>query len=272
MRIGADLNWPRISVVMPSFNQARYLGEALQSVVGQGYPNLELIVIDGGSTDGSVEVIKRYEEHIAYWVSEPDGGQTRGLIKGFERATGEIQGWLNSDDLFETGVLFDVADYLGAHPDTDAVFGDALWIDAEGRVLRPQREIPFNRFIWTYTYNYIPCVSMYWRKGIYEKVGGLDPEFDLAMDADLWIRFADIGRIGHVRRIWSRLRFYPEQKNCRLRDRSDLEHLRIRSRYWGTERPSLLGARRLVAQSCRICWRLLTGCYSPGYRRYLERT
>jgi len=265
------MNWSKISVVVPSFNQAKFIEETLRSVIEQNYPNLELIVIDGGSTDGSVAVIKKYEKYITYWVSEPDGGQTKGLIKGFYHATGNIQCWLNSDDLLEKGALASVAHYFQSHPNIDAVFGNTLWIDEAGQPLREQREIPFNRFIWMYTYNYIPGMSMFWRKDIYDKVGGLNPEFDLSMDADLWIRFAEVGRIAHVRETWSQMRFYPEQKNRRLRDRSDAEDIRIRARYWGTTQPPLYAVKKAIAQSWRTMWKLATGCYSLGYRRYMER-
>jgi glycosyltransferase involved in cell wall biosynthesis len=264
--------WPRISVVVCSFNQARYLAECLDSVLTQGYPNVELIVIDGGSTDGSVQILEAYSERLSYWVSEPDGGQTNGLIKGFARATGEIQCWLNSDDLQEPHALFEAADCFLRDPRVDAVFGNATWIDADGRFLRAQREIPFNRFLWMYTHNYIPGMSMYWRKSIYDRVGGLDPGFDLAMDADLFIRFADAGaRIVHVDRNWSRIRFYAEQKNLRLRDRSDQEDLRIRRRYWGTETPRFYGIKRTAARAIRVAWRLASGCYSWGYRVEMSR-
>lgn len=266
------MNWPKISVVIPSYNQERFIEQTLLSVIDQGYPNLELIVIDGGSTDRSVEIIRKHQDHISYWVSEPDGGQTNGLIKGFSRSTSEIQCWVNSDDLHENYTLFEVATYFRDHPDTDAVYGNALWIDVNGEPLREQREIPFNRFIWLYTYNYIPCISMFWRRKIYEKVGGLDPEYDLAMDADLWIRFSDAGRIDHVNRIWSRQRFYPDQKNRRLRERSDEEELRIRTRYWGTAHPRYYGVKRLAAHSLRVAWKCMTGCYPLGYSRYIQDT
>lgn len=266
------MDLPKISVVVPSYNQAKFLKESLQSIIEQNYPNLELIVIDGGSTDGSVEVIKTYEKYITYWVSEPDGGQTKGLIKGFNHATGDIQCWLNSDDLLVKGTLAYVALYFKLNPHIDAVFGNALWIDAENQPLREQREIPFNRFIWMYTYNYIPGMSMFWRKYIYERVGGLNPEFDLAMDADLWIRFAEVGKIAHVPEIWSHMRFYPEQKNRRLRDKSDAEDLRIRERYWGTTQPSFYNLKKAIAYTWRIVWKLLTGCYSLNYKRYMEQT
>ncbi|HJQ94455.1 MAG TPA: glycosyltransferase, partial [Acidimicrobiia bacterium] len=108
---------PSISVVTPSFNQGRFLPETMESIHGQGYPRLEHIVIDGGSSDESVSVIKRYEGQLAYWVSEPDQGQTDALIKGFARSTGDIQCWLNSDDLFEPETLGEVGAYFDRHPE-----------------------------------------------------------------------------------------------------------------------------------------------------------
>lgn len=260
------MNWPKFSVIVPSYNQATFIEETLRSVIDQNYPNLELIVIDGGSTDGSVDIIKKYETHITYWVSEPDGGQTPGLIKGFNKSTGDIQCWLNSDDLLQPGSLKEVAEFFVSHPDIDVVYGDALWIDSESKTLSIQREIPFNRFLWMHTYNYVTSMSTFWRKQVYDKVGGLDPSYNLAMDADLVIRFADVVKLSHVSRVWSCMRYYAEQKNRRFRDASDKEDLRIRVRYWGTEKPFLLGAKKRLAQAIRVSWKLVTGCYSLKYR------
>jgi len=263
---------PIISVVVPSFNQAEYLEQTLRSILDQNYLELELIVIDGGSADGSVDIIRKYERHLKFWCSEPDGGQTQGIIKGFLHATGEIICFLNSDDLFEPRTLHEVGLYFRQHPDVDAVYGDSLWIDAGGHVLRRQKEIPFNRFIWLYTYNYIPGMSMFWRRKIYDRVGGFNPAFQLAFDADLWIRFSDNGTIKHVARQWSRMRFYPEQKNRRLREQSDREDTLIRSRYWeGQVKPSTYYLRRKIASALRIAWKLISGCYGLSYRRYMEK-
>ncbi|MGD0830833.1 MAG: glycosyltransferase family 2 protein [Terracidiphilus sp.] len=263
---------PKITVVVPSFNQAKYLELTLRSILDQNYPELELIVIDGGSKDESPDIIRKYEQHLKFWCSEPDGGQTQGIMKGFAHATGEILCFLNSDDLFESGALREVGEYFAAHPGVDAVFGDTLWIDTEGNALRKQKEIPFNRSLWLYTYNYIPGMSMFWRRTIYDRAGGFNPALQLAFDADLWIRFSDHGSIKHVARQWSRMRFYPEQKNRRLRDQSDREDLQIRARYWKNQKaPRTLYLRRKAAICIRFVWRLFTGCYSWGYRRFLEK-
>jgi glycosyltransferase involved in cell wall biosynthesis len=262
---------PRISVVVPSFNQARYLELTLQSILDQDYPNLELIVIDGGSKDESVDIIRKYQQYTKFWCSEPDGGQTQGIIKGFTRATGDILCFLNSEYLFEQGVLREVGEYFNKHVDVDAVYGNSLWIDAEGNPLRLQKEIPFNRFIWLNTYNYIPGMSMFWRRTIYDQAGGLNPAFQLAFDADLWIRFSDCGTIKHLARLWSRQRFYPEQKNRILRAKSDQEDMLIRARYWKNHvMPPTYYLRRKIAFCIRVMWKLLTGCYTLRYRRYME--
>src|SRR5882757_342896 len=114
---------PRISIITPSYNQAAYIEQTICSVLGQGYSNLEYIIIDGGSTDGSVDIIRKYENRLAYWVSEKDRGQTHAINKGLERATGEIIGYLNSDDYYLDGALAGIADVFGRHPDLDLLHG-----------------------------------------------------------------------------------------------------------------------------------------------------
>ncbi len=252
---------PKISVITPSFNQAPFLEETLLSVVRQEYPNLEFIVIDGGSSDCSVDLIRKYENKIDYWVSEPDGGHTFGLVKGFARATGEILCWLNSDDVFEPGALLEVGQYFAAHPEEQAVYGDALWIDIHGRVIRSKKEHSFSRFIWMYDYNYIPQPSTFWKREIYDAVGGLDTSFRLAFDADLWIRFADVASLRHVPRVWSRMRLYREQRNQKFREISNREDEAMRRRYCGQESMVSRKAKNVIAKALRVAWKATTGCY-----------
>ncbi|NVO00781.1 MAG: glycosyltransferase, partial [Geobacteraceae bacterium] len=126
---------PKITIVTPSYNQGRFLEKTILSVLDQGYPNLEYIVIDGGSTDESVEIIKKYADRLTYWVSEPDRGQSHAINKGFERATGEIFGWLNSDDWYHPGALQAVAEAFAANPDVGAVVGAGEMVDEEGKQL-----------------------------------------------------------------------------------------------------------------------------------------
>jgi glycosyltransferase involved in cell wall biosynthesis len=261
-----------ISVVIPSFNQAAFIADALSSVLHQQHPSVETIVIDGGSTDGSVDIIRQFEAGLTHWVSEPDQGQTDALIKGFALSSGDIQCWLNSDDLFTADTFAAVARGFADNPDVDVIFGDSEWIDVNGTCLKHQREMPFNRFIWLNTYNYLPGMSVFWRREMFQKVGGLDPRFQLAMDSDLWIRFADAGaRFMHVRRVWSRMRFYAAQKNQRLRHISNEEDRWIRSRYYGDEGAMARMARRATAKTARVAIRTLTGCYTFSSMRDLRR-
>jgi glycosyltransferase involved in cell wall biosynthesis len=253
---------PQITIVTCSFNQGRFLEKTILSVLGQNYPELEYIIIDGGSTDNSVNIIKKYADKIAYWVSEKDRGQTHALIKGFSRATGEIQSWLCSDDILEPGALREVAEFLAKHPNVRWLYGDACWIDAEDRFIKWKREISFIPFIWLYDHNYIPQPATFWKQDLYKEVGGLDESFKLAMDGDLFWRFSRIARPVHVRKLWARMRSYPQQRNKSLRAESDAEDMRIRAKYLGRTPKALeLAGKFVIAKSLRIAHKLFTGCY-----------
>ena len=251
----------KISVITCSYNQGEFLERTIKSVLDQDYPNLEYIVIDGGSDDNSVDIIKKYEDRLAYWVSEPDEGQTHALIKGFNRATGDIMCWLNSDDLFEPHTLKEVNEFFQNHRSAEVVYGNATWIDKQDRVVKKKKEIAFNKFILLFAYNYIPQPSTFWRKGIYKRVGGLDPDFDLAMDADLWFRFSDVSKIHHSRRLWSKMRLYPEQKNLRLRAESNVEGEILVNRYYPDRSWIVDALFKTIAWTWRISLRLVGGCY-----------
>lgn len=257
---------PKISIVTCSYQQGRYLDATLRSVLDQAYENLEYIVIDGGSRDQSAAVIQAHAAQLAYWVSEPDRGQTDALIKGFARATGEIEGWLCSDDLLLPGALRRVARFFADHPRVDAVYGDSLWIDAAGAYIRPKREMGFNRFVLLFDHNYIAQPSMFWRRSLYERVQGLDPSFNLAMDADLWERFSRHTRIAHLPAYLSCMRYYPEQKTRALRPQGRFEDQVIRARSMLGALPALRPVLHLLARARRIAGKGLMGGYwgRPG--------
>ncbi|HEY4374003.1 MAG TPA: glycosyltransferase family 2 protein [Burkholderiales bacterium] len=257
---------PKFSIVTCSYQQGRYLDATLRSVLDQGYPDLEYIVIDGGSKDESVDVIRTHEERLAYWVSEPDRGQTDALIKGFNRAGGEICGWLCSDDLLLPGALQRVANFFDTHPDVAAVYGDALWIDAAGAYIRPKREMGFSRFVFLFDHNYIAQPSMFWRRDLYERVRGLDRDYNLAMDADLWERFSRHTRIAHLPEYLSCMRYYPEQKTRAMRPQGRVEDARIRSRSALARLPGATPVLRHLARAQRVLAKGLAGGYwgTPG--------
>ncbi|HET8654362.1 MAG TPA: glycosyltransferase [Longimicrobiaceae bacterium] len=181
---------PRISVVTPSFNQAGYLEHTLRSVLDQRYENLEYVVVDGGSTDGSVEILERYADRLAWWVSEPDGGHTDALNKGFAHTTGEIMAWLNSDDLHLPWTFQVVAEIFTRFPQVEWIVGVASAWDSRGRLMSAT---PYRKNIHDYLfgdYAWIQQESVFWRRRLWERAGGaLDPAYALAADGELWSRF-----------------------------------------------------------------------------------
>ena len=197
--------YPKISVVTPVYNQAKYLEQTILSVVNQEYPNLEYIIIDGGSTDGTADIIRKYANQFEIgdlklenfiWISEPDKGMYDAIQKGFERSTGEIMCWLNSDDVFFDKCLFAIADVFMHHPEVEWFSGKSASIDTKGMITGVDdiEQIRFtkydfylNRAFW------IPQSSTVWRRSIWEKIGGsLDTNLRLAGDFDLWLRFINV--------------------------------------------------------------------------------
>ncbi|MDH5339633.1 MAG: glycosyltransferase [Rubrivivax sp.] len=250
---------PRISIVTCSYEQGRFLDATLRSVLNQDYPDLEYIVMDGGSRDGSADVIRQHADRLSYWVSEPDGGQSDALSRGFARATGDIMGWLCSDDLLLPGALMSVGRFFARHPEVNVVYGDAVWIDEHGRPIRAKKEMGFNRFVFLFDHNYLPQPSVFWRRSVYERVGGLDRNFDLAMDSDLWERLSRVTRMVHIPGYWSCMRHYAAQKTQAQRPRGRREDETIRARA-GRHR-ALAWALRPCARTVRIMTRIALGCY-----------
>jgi len=185
-------DYPRISIVVPSYNQGCFIGDTLESIVSQQYPNLELIIIDGGSSDETVAIIREYAEHIEWWVSEPDNGQANAINKGMSRATGEILAWLNSDDCLMPGALFRVADQFIAAADTDVVYGHRVLINEAGQDVGKWILPGHRKFILTYA-DFIPQETMFWRTTLWHKVGSsVNESFRFALDWELIRRFLGV--------------------------------------------------------------------------------
>lgn len=207
--------YPRISIVTPSFNQGKYLEKTILSVLEQGYPNLEYIIIDGGSSDESVEIIKKYADRLAYWVSEPDRGQSHAINKGFERATGEIVAWINSDDYYEPNAFKAVAEYFLMHPAVRIVMGDCNLVDERGAcfarlVNRERGTLELKRY---WVENSIPTQpAIFFKRDLLEECGLLDESLHYSMDYDLWMRFARENTFSHCESTLANYRFHPEAK------------------------------------------------------------
>ncbi|MDH3944161.1 MAG: glycosyltransferase [Anaerolineae bacterium] len=225
---------PLISIVTPSFNQASFLEATILSVLEQDYPNVEYIIIDGGSQDGSREIIQKYAHKLAYWVSEPDKGQTDAVNKGFARANGQILAWLNSDDLYYPQAVSEAVAYLQAHPQTGMVYGQADYIDSHGQVIGrfPAAQTDYRRLRRGYVH--IPQQAAFWRAELWNQVGPLDTSYYFAMDYDLWLRFSQRSELHHHPRLWAGFRLHGESKTISEDDRCWPEMVRIHRRDGGS--------------------------------------
>jgi glycosyltransferase involved in cell wall biosynthesis len=201
-----------VSIITPSFNQASYLQQTIRSVLEQDYPRIEYIVIDGASTDGSIDVIRKYESKLAYCVSEKDSGQAEAINKGILRATGDIIAWLNSDDYYLPRTVSAVVKVFDEIPDVDLVYGDMLAVDEHGRTINQlkYRQLTLQDLL---CFQIIGQPAVFMRRSALLASGLLEPSFHFMLDHHLWIRIAQHGKILHVPQIWSAARYHPEAKN-----------------------------------------------------------
>lgn len=213
----ADHKLPKITVITPSFNQGQFIEETIQSVVNQNYPNLEYWVIDGGSSDETVEVLKRYEGKLQ-WVSEPDQGQADAINKGLKKATGEIVAYLNSDDVMVPGTLRVVGEYFSEHPNAQWLTGDYSVIDEHGKQLhsfvtsykRMLRKRP--NFSLLAIANFISQPSTYWRRELIKEVGFFDTSLHYCLDYDYWLRIITRYQLHTLKQQLSLFRIHTNSK------------------------------------------------------------
>jgi len=221
-----DPSWPKISVVTPSYNQAEFLERTILSVLNQNYPNLEYIIIDGGSTDGSVEIIKKYEKYLAYWVSEPDRGQAHALNKGFEKATGDLVGWQNSDDIYLPGAFFKVAEIYEKKPDYDVYFGNVYFIDENDEIIRDLRFVKFSPFSLIYEGTVLANQSSFISRKVFNKYGYLNENYKFAMDYEFWMRIRK-GKFLFVSEFLGCFRLHDSAKTFNISHVGAEEHINI---------------------------------------------
>jgi glycosyltransferase involved in cell wall biosynthesis len=208
-------HWLSISVVIPSYNQVAFLERTIESLLSQAYPNLEIFVVDGGSTDGSREIIERYSRYFRWWCSEPDRGQAHALNKGFHRSSGEVMGWLNSDDRLAPGALHRISEFLSNHPGVNAVYGHRILIDENDMEVGRWTLPPHDSRVLTWA-DYVPQETLFWRRRLWDEVGGkIDESLDFALDWDLLLRFRETGaKIVRLPHFLGLFRVHAGQKTC----------------------------------------------------------
>lgn len=237
-----------VSIITPSYNQAPYLEQTIQSVLEQDYPRMEYIVIDGDSTDRSAEIIRKYADHLAYWISEKDSGQAEAINKGFGRANGEILGWLNSDDTYLPGTISAVVKCFEENPDALMVYGDMLAVDRNGQTLNvlKYRQLSLEDLL---CFQIIGQPSVFFRRAALEKAGRLETTFHFMLDHHLWIRLGQQGRILHVSQVWSAARYHPQAKNRARAAEFGGEAFRVLE--WAKSQPGLREALSRVERRAR---------------------
>lgn len=241
---------PLVSIVTPSFNQAAYLEAAMASVLEQDYMPIEYIVIDGASTDRTTELVKRHAKKLAYWVSEADRGQTDAINKGFAKAKGTYFAWLNADDRLKPQAVREAVTFLEAHPEVGMVYGDADYIDSQGRTIGRFPAAQTDLAGLRRGYVHIPQQAALWRADLWRQVAPLDAAFTFAMDYDLWVRLARISKLQYLPRPWAEFRLHADSKTIQNDQRAWDEMLKVHWREGGSVFSIIVAKywlRRLVA-------------------------
>jgi glycosyltransferase involved in cell wall biosynthesis len=233
-RMPDDSLWPRISIVTPSLNQGQFIEETIRSILLQGYPNLEYIIIDGGSSDGSVETIIKYEKWLTYWISEPDRGQSHAIKKGFFKATGDILGWLNSDDIYKINALKQVCITYKSNQG-NIIAGNVINFDneIEKETIIYQSDVTLENLVkfWESKYSWHQP-GIFFPRSIYEMGGGIDETLRFYMDHDLFCRLLQYCKVIYIEDIVACFRLHGASKTCSIFDYMLEELSLVSKRYW----------------------------------------
>lgn len=248
---------------MPSYNQVQFIERSILSVLYQSYKNFELIIIDGGSTDGTIDIIRKYEKDIAYWVSENDYGQSDALNKGFAKCTGDIYGWLNSDDIYLAGAFEHAVTAFSLNSDKSVVFGDWLSIDGDDEVIDYNHAFDFNLNHFVYEGFHLSSQSLFWRSRVHAEFSGFDVSLYNTMDYQMILEFSiKQGQNSFYRTpyVLGAFRRYEGQKTSGVNPRVKNEHQRIAERYGFSDKFELIGRlKRVPYRFRRAYWYIKRG-------------
>jgi len=247
---------PLVTIVTPSFNQGPFIEQTIESVLSQDYPHVEYLVMDGGSTDETLDVLRRYEGRLV-WVSEPDRGQSDAINKGFRRARGEIIAWLNSDDVYLPGIISESVAYLQAHPEVDLVYGDIQFIDGQGEVIEKEvRSKPFSLTMLLTEFSTLHQQTAFFRRDLLDRIGYLDESLHYFMDIELWVRIALRGQGAYLPGVRAQSRLHDVSKSISQQERFWAERRRVLDQLY--TQPDLPGealrARREAYAHCELYW------------------
>jgi glycosyltransferase involved in cell wall biosynthesis len=248
-----------VSIITPSFNQSPFLERTIRSVLEQDYRDIEYFVVDGGSTDGSLDIIHQYANRFAWWVSEKDKGQSEAINKGFAHAQGEIVAWLNSDDYYLPGTISAAVKEFERHPQALMIYGNMLAVDENDRAINTLKYRQLS-LVDLLCFQIIGQPAVFMRRTALEKAGGLDVTLHCLLDHQLWIRIAEQGEIVHVNETWSAARYHAGAKNRARAAEFGREAFRILD--WASMEPGLAptlarARRRALASAQRVDARYL---------------
>ena len=265
--LSKDRNYPKISIITPSYNQAQFLERTILSVLNQKYPNLEYIIIDGGSTDGSVEIIKKYEKYLSYWVSEKDKGQADAINKGFKKSSGDIFAWVNSDDIYLPNAFFKVINVFNIYSNARMIYANGLKINYKDEIIGWPKYAQYS-LIDMLCFRIIQQPTVFIRSNVYSLVGGIDVSYNLLLDHELWLRLlAQKTSIKYIDEYWAAARDHVAAKNQTQTVNFGKEASQIIEKFFkqSTERVKQFERYRRIIKASTVCFDaqyLLSGGYN----------
>jgi glycosyltransferase involved in cell wall biosynthesis len=260
-----------LSIVTPSFNTGRYLGAAVASVLAQDWPRIDYLVMDGGSTDNSLVVLRSFGDKVR-WISEKDHGQSDAINKGFSLTTGQVLAWLNADDAYVPGAVRTAMEFLEAHPDVAMVYGDADYIDAGGKLIAPCAHIePFSFHRLLHYSDYIVQPAAFFRRSAFEAAGGLDASLNWTMDYDLWLKIARHGKVAYMPRLLAHYRWLDDNKTA-TGGRARLDEISRVLAAHGSDTPAYVRLEYVNWHLQQACQALRKGSFRPALTDLVRAT